>query len=384
MIPAMLRSPETIVTLLACVVLGSACTSPAPAAESAGDDESSTTGDSGASDLPTDSGSETPDEESTSDTDSGDGDGDGDPGDGDGDPGEALAEVNVYLSGHSLFNLEMPALLAQIAAGQGKTHRYNVQIGNGSTMKMRLSGGGTEQDRNGDVINYSVADEIREANTIDAPHYDALMVTEAVDIFDHLLYSDSIANLGAFYDILVGEVPDARVFFYDSWDSVGVGGGSYASWIAHTRAEFEIWACIVTKVNEARPANPIRPIPGGVLLSDVVEAAEAGEIPGIGPVDLFDPDGHHLSPLGNYVIALGQFAVLYRDTPFGSPTQYAGLNQAVSVASDAAAALEQQVWASVQAFEDATQTLPDVESCRATVSSYCNSAYCQGLVADLF
>ena len=374
--------------LLSSLVFAAACASPDPADrdaldESTGDGE----GDPGDGD-PSGDGDGDPTGDGDGDP-SGDGDptgdGDGDPsGDGDGDPGEPLTEVAVYLSGHSLFNLEMPALLAEIAAGQGKTHRYNVQIGNGSTMLFRLSGEGSEQDRNGDVIDYPVLDEIAQANTIDASHYDVLMVTEAVDIFDQLLFSETLPSLATYYSALVDAVPDARVYFYDSWDSLETGGGTHASWVAHTRGEFEIWTCIVAKANEGRPNNPIRPIPGGMVLADLVEAADAGELPGLTASGLFNPDGHHLSALGNYAIALAQFAVLYRDSPVGSPTSFAGFAQPLEVPSDLAAAIELQIQASVQAFAATTQTPPDIDTCRASLSEYCDTQYCEGLVADLF
>src|SRR5690606_22253755 len=139
---------------------------------------------------------------------------DGDTGDGDGDGDAPLDAVSVYLSGHSLFNLEMPRLLAQIAEAQGKTHHYNLQMGIGSNMSWRLSGQGTEQDRDGNSIDYDVGVEIAQATTTDDSHYDALMVTEAVDIFDQLLFSQTLPSLATYYGFLVGAVPDARVFFY--------------------------------------------------------------------------------------------------------------------------------------------------------------------------
>ena len=313
--------PRRVAALPIISLLGlSACgTESAPMGTGSESDETSASDASSGSDGEGSTAESTSASESTGDGDgdgettTGDGDGDATTGDGDGD-GDTYEEVNVYLSGHSLFNLEMPRYLAQVAEAHGKTHRYNLQMGIGSNMSWRLSGEGSEQDRDGNAMTYYVGDEIAQANTIEAPSYDALMVTEAVDVFDHLQWSDSIGNLGVYYDFLVDVAPEARVFFYDSWDSVETGGGSYSSWVAHTRSEYPIWHCIIVAANDdpERATNPIAPIPGGVLLADIVELAESGGIAGLGGADFFSEDGHHLSALGNYVVALGLFVLVRR------------------------------------------------------------------------
>jgi hypothetical protein len=104
----------------------------------------------------------------------------------------------------------------------------------------------------------------------------------------------------------------------------------------------------------ARVSGPdVAVIPGATILADVTEAIERGEIPDIGTVDELFTDTVHVNALGFYVIALAQYAVIFRDDPRGLPAVVVGENGEPvdkSPTPAAAAALQALVWRHLQGY----------------------------------
>lgn len=273
-------------------------------------------------------------------------------------PGGERDRLAVYMTGHSLINLQMPGFVAEIARGHGKTHEYNLQMGIGSNMSWRLSGEGAEQDRDGNPLTYDALDEIAQANTVTVGAYDALVITEAVELRNHVFFSGTIPNTVVYARALRDDHPAGDVFLYDSWDSVETSGGSPALWVERTRRQFNFWRCVAAKASEdpALSGRRIRMVSGGQILAAVVNAALNGELEGVSASDLLRDDGHHPTALGNYAVALGMYSLLYGASPQGSSTSYA--TESLTVPEARARAIENVVWAEVQRLRTVTDTPP--------------------------
>jgi hypothetical protein len=271
--------------------------------------------------------------------------------------GGKAAARNVFLSGHSLINLDMPWNVQQIAGANGHGHYYNAQIGIGANLQVRAAGG-NEQDASGKKLTFKALDEIRSPKTVPAGgKYDALVITEASEIAHNTLFADSVKHATTFHAAMMAGNPQAQVFLYDSWDDTKK---DVRAWITKTREDHHWYQCIASAVNKdpGRARNPIRLLPAGVMLARLAEAIEAGKVPGLkAPNVLFHSDGHHASHLGNYVLAMSVYSTLYGRKPELPPKPttrdgrpYDGLPPAATLA-----ALRDLVWTIAQDTERAGQ-----------------------------
>lgn len=306
---------------------------------------------------------------------------------GSGQLGAPRDSLRVFFSGHSAFGLIMPTMVDQIARALGRDHAYNLQMGLGSSMRLRLSGKGNEQARDGRRMSFQVTSEIPSATTIEGGKYEALVVTESVPLMPALIFGESIASLRAFYDLLTSSNPKGTVYFFDTWD--GVANNDFAQWIRDTRAEIAIWECIASAVNRdpKLAGNPIQMVPGGIAFARAVEEALAGKIPGVTVQSLFAPDLHHPSSLGAYYIALVMYSSLYHREPAGAPTAFTSPQgpQRDFVSAEGAAALQALAWRVVtEHSKSAPHAARSMAECRSAVTPYCTSSPCTSGVAERF
>jgi hypothetical protein len=296
--------------------------------------------------------------------------------------------ANVFLSGHSAFGLIMPAMLDQIARNEGRAHAYNLQMGIGSSMRWRLSGKGSEQDRDGKARTLDVHDELPNPKTIGSgQRYDTLVVTEAGPVISQIMHGDSVGQLRAFHALLAQSDPKGTAYFFDTWEKVDAVDG----WLATTRKKQVLWQCIADAANRAPELakSPIRMLPAGLSLARAVEAAHKGELPGIAPEDFFvpPPDRHHLSILGHFYMALTLYSSLY-----GRPVERAPLSfttpqgtQSGFVSQENATRLQSIAWDAVRQFYAKPPAPRSMASCRAEVSKVgCDGADCTRKVDEVF
>ncbi len=299
--------------------------------------------------------------------------------------------ANVFLSGHSLFNLVMPAMLDQTARALGQSHNYNLQIGLGSSMKARLSGMGNEQDRDGKPLSFDIRQEIPSATTIGSGNkYDTLVTTEAVPIMTQLLFADTIGNLRTFYDLLMQSDPQGTVYLFDSWPQVE---SDFSTWVQTVRSQFVVWECIASVVSRdpGRSGNPVQLAPAGIVLADLVEAIDNGVIAGLSdPAQLFDNGSPriHASNLGNYYIALVMYATIYGRSPVGAPRSFDVPNGGMlePLVSDATATtMATFAWDRVSAFrERGPHNDLSMSDCRTAVRNFCTNIDCGNRVDNAF
>ena len=253
--------------------------------------------------------------------------------------------MRVYHLGHSLVGRDMPAMLAQLA---GEGHRYESQLGWGATLKAHWG-----DDTIAGFAEENAHPRFRAAReAADSADYDAVVLTEMVEIRDAIRYHDSPAYLRRWADRILGARPDARVFLFETWHPLDDPEG----WLNRLDRDLgRYWEGELLARAQADGELPqaIRVIPAGQVMARFVRAVEArGGVDGIaGAGDLFT-DTIHLNDVGTYLVALTHYAVLYQRSPVGLPRQLmrADGTPAASPGPEAARLMQEVVWDVVTAY----------------------------------
>jgi hypothetical protein len=246
--------------------------------------------------------------------------------------------LNIFHLGHSLVNRDMPAMLAQLAP---PGHRYDSQLGWGTTLMAHW----------GDAPITGYAEEnahprFRPAHeAVESGDYDAIVLTEMVEIRSSIRYFESPAYLARWAAKALAARPDVRLYLYETWHPLDDPEG----WLKRLDLDHErYWLRRVLgpALKELPTTARIHLIPAGPVLAAVVRAAEAQG--GVGNLrdrtDLFARDAEgkidpiHLNDMGNYLIALVHYAALYHMSPIGLPHQLLRADGTQANAPDAEAA----------------------------------------------
>ncbi|MCQ0092939.1 hypothetical protein FGD77_14890 [Roseovarius sp. M141] len=258
----------------------------------------------------------------------------------------------VYHLGHSLVGRDMPAMLAQLAPDG---HRYDSQLGWGTSLREHWE---PDLPINGfDVENaHPRYRDAREA--VASGDYDAIVLTEMVEIKDALRYHDGAAYLGRWADLARSAVAAPPVYLYETWHPLDDPAG----WLERLDADLRgAWIGQLIAPN-LRAEAPINLIPAGQVMAALVRAVEGAG--GVGPMtdrtDLFSlnadgtQDQIHPNDLGNYLIALTHYAVLYHRSPVGLPHDLlrADGTRADLPGAELALLMQQTVWQVVRALPE--------------------------------
>lgn len=227
-----------------------------------------------------------------------------------------LSRVRVLFVGHSLVNQDMPAMARAVAASVGVDFTYDVQL---------IDGGSLE-------VNWNQAERstgVRARDALATGGYDTVVLTEAVNLDDHLRWSEPALHAARWYTLARRHRPDARLFFYETWHHRAEPRHarglplvpSRLSWREHLDADLGKWEHIVdgaVREYSATHANAapldVHIVPGGQALAALVDAIRAGQVPGVPDEGALFTDGVHLTDLGNYFIALVQVRTLTHAT----------------------------------------------------------------------
>lgn len=260
------------------------------------------------------------------------------------------AGFRVFHLGHSLVGRDMPAMVAQLARFAGlRGHGYESQLGWGASLREHwepdLPVGGFEQEN--DHPRFRPASE-----AVASGDYDALVLTEMVELRDAILWHDSPAYFRHWVAAARAARPDARVYLYKSWHDLAHPEG----WLERLERDPEaLWQAHLLGAVWAEPElGPVHVIPVADVLAELTRRLRAGQgAPGLtAPEDLFarNPDGSldtiHFNDQGLYLVALTHFAVLYHRSPLGLPSalRRADGRPADRPSREAAALMQALVW----------------------------------------
>ena len=268
------------------------------------------------------------------------------------------AGLSVFHLGHSLVGRNMPAMLAQLAASGGfDTHDYHHQLGWGATLRahyepeVEIPGFATENDN----------PRFRSAHeAVASGDYDAIVLTEMVELRDAIRWHDSAGYMHRWTRAIRAGRPDARVFLYETWHP----RRDTDAWLARLDADPDaLWkGHVLSQVWNDHRAGPVHVIPAGRVLAALTRAlAERGGIPGMEDEralfardEANQIDDIHLNDLGNYLVALVHFAVLYQRAPAGLPHELlrADGSRADAPSPEAAALMQEVTWQVVSALPE--------------------------------
>lgn len=258
--------------------------------------------------------------------------------------------LSVFHLGHSLVGRNMPAMVAQLA---GHGHVFHSQLGWGTSLKNHWDGeiNGFEVENNHDAARPATP-------ALQNGRYDAVVLTEMVDIRSAVRYHDSATYMHRWASLAREGNPEVRLYFYESWPNTDDAEGWFE------RVENDLgrhWEDEILIPAVRASATPIYMIPGGQALAASIAAVLArGSVDGVSTLDQFfevaaDGDGAdtiHVNDIGSYVIALTHYAVLYGSDPRGLPHQLlrADGSAALAPGETLAALIQQCVWDVVRGY----------------------------------
>jgi len=262
-------------------------------------------------------------------------------------PGAGMA---VFHLGHSLVGRDMPAMVGQLAEAAGLAgHRHHSQLGWGTSLREHW-----EPDL---PINGFEAENAhprfrpaREA--LASGEYDAVILTEMVELRDAIRWHDSPAYLPRWVAAARAGRPGVRVYLYVSWHDLAHPEG----WLERLeRDPGALWQPYLMAPVWADPGlGPLHAVPVADVLAELTRTlAAGGGAEGLTrPGDLFarmpdgSPDTIHFNDQGLYLVALTHFAVLYHRDPAGLPhaLRRADGSPADPPSPAAAALMQRLVW----------------------------------------
>lgn len=248
--------------------------------------------------------------------------------------------TNVFHLGHSLVGPDMPVMLMQLA---GDGHDYSSQLGWGTPLMDHWE---PDQAIAGFELR-NMPSEYKDAkDAISSGDYNALVLTEMVEIRDAIKYFDSGKYLHEWAQLGRQSNPNIRVYLYETWHPLD----SEEGWLNRLDKDLErYWEQDILRRALAREdqPQPIYIIPAGQVLAQFVREVESRG--GVGPIsnrrDLFS-DGIHLSDYGTYLVALTHYAVLYQASPVGLPHALTKVDggPAADPGPEAARLMQKVVW----------------------------------------
>ncbi len=288
------------------------------------------------------------------------------------------------VSGHSLTNAGIFVNMEAVANSKGTPMAWNQQIVNGSPTRFRTRGAdladpsfsGYRMGENRNGSNMDIAAELRSPQTLGGQRYDTLILTERHDIVSTLMWEDTVRYTRHFQDRLVAGNAAANTYLYHSWLAIA-DKNNPAPWVAYERTVAKAWQCTAARVNVSLAAagrgDRVTYLPAGLALTDLVEQALRGSVPGVSGgsaaqvVDRLFTDSLHPSALGQYFLSLVNYASVYRRSPVGAWAPS-------SVSAEQASALQNVAWQSVSNYYNSAAT-PSMDQCQAAMRDQVCVAY---------
>ena len=259
-----------------------------------------------------------------------------------------LAEI--LFIGHSLVGPDLPPLVEGGLLAMDRPATVAAQVINGAPLRFNLENSAGAEGVDGLA-------ELAKGETR------VLILTEAVPVAEHLKWNDTPGQIAAFARLAQAANPDVRVFVYETWPSrksgtgVEIEGdpGADIPWRARLEADLPLWEGAV-RDGTAQAGVPVALIPAGQAMARLSDAVEAGEVPGIASMNAFFSDDIHLTPMGNYYVALVHMAAITGKSPEGLPAKMTRSWQSrdAIIPDDLAPVLQRLAWQAVDGYVPAS------------------------------
>ncbi|MQQ09270.1 hypothetical protein GFB49_12455 [Epibacterium sp. SM1979] len=263
--------------------------------------------------------------------------------------------TSLVFVGHSLFSHDNPRMLDQLFDATQPT-AVEAQIINGAPLSYNWQHAAEAEGIN--------------ARTRLAEGVDAVIVTEAIPLANHLKWSNTRESVTQFYELARSQNPDVRFFLQETWHSLDSGtgvavpfdDGMSVPWRERLEQDLSAWQAVVDDVN-ATTGGDIELLEAGQALARLEDAILAGTVPGLTSLrDVFEDDIHP-NDIGFYYISLFQYAVLTGQSAQGLPRKLTDEWGTPYQAATAAQAQRLQEIADRAARKDAQRTaLPPAPS----------------------
>lgn len=221
--------------------------------------------------------------------------------------------TQTYFLGHSLVNLNMPAMFHSLALDAGYSgNDYDYQIGIGANLWAQWAPPYGEQG----ILYYTA---------LPGGTYDNFVFTEAVPLKPHLTYSYTHAYADSLFDMAYAGNNAIRTYFYETWHCIASGDTGCGPWDPEDHIDWRLrlsqdlddWESVVDSLEAWNPSGSFYIVPGGQGMARLYDAIGAGNVPGVSNISHFYSDEIHLTNEGNYYIACIMFATLYGQSPVG-------------------------------------------------------------------
>lgn len=264
------------------------------------------------------------------------------------------ASLSAFHLGHSLVGHDIPVFITQLAAAAGfADHSFNSQLGWGTSLRDHWD---PAHPVNGfDEMNATQAwRDPQEA--LESGAYDSFIMTEMVELNDAIRWHDSARYATLWAAKARQNKPDIRIYMYESWPHLS----TLEDWLHRLDTDPDaLWEGTILASAMAHPdTGVIHVIPAGRVMAALTRAVAAqGGVTGMSDhTDLFartptgDLDPIHMNDIGNYLVALTHFTVLYHQDPRGMPHDLLRADGSLAQAPSAELAdlMQETVWSVVR------------------------------------
>jgi hypothetical protein len=230
----------------------------------------------------------------------------------------------LYSIGHSL-SAEIPDMTAALArATPGLKYSFQEQFRLGASLQAQWEETINPKDKYDDKqFRVSYPKALPEGN------WDAVVLIESVPRGGEEQEANATEYLTKFVGHIAQTNPNARIYYAEPWHSLLSGTGKAQwdnhsptrtlDWRARLDADAPMWERIRSKAAEATGREIIL-IPQARALGRLVDAVEAGQVPGFDAKEDLFSDDIHLNPYGMYFLACLHYAIHFGKNPEGLPS----------------------------------------------------------------
>jgi len=267
-------------------------------------------------------------------------------------PFETLV-ASVLMVGHSLFGPDNPVMLEGLLRQTEPSAKVDAQIINGAPLSYNWEHGDS-------------AEGVNAAERLKQP-VDAVILTEAIPLTNHLQWSNTEEAVTRYYQAAKATNPDSVIYLQETWHSLNSGtgveipfdSGAETPWRDRLEQDLPRWQGVVDAVN-AKTGGDLRLLPAGQAMARLDDAIRAGTVPGLTDISDVFADDIHPNTIGFYFVSLLQFSVLTGENSIGLPQQLEGRwGKTYRVPSaDLARRLQEIAWAAAKGNDVRTAALP--------------------------